>query len=683
MKKLFLTLISFVMVLNASAKFDTTDFYSEDFIKMSIDSDYPTNGWITYGNGAAPTGAAPIGFFGEGEDAANYVLINAGLNCIAFANTMFEGGVAADQWLITPEIEIPYDNASITFLACGYNANGTLQQMPGGTGKFKVLVSETGTAKEDFTEVLLQQGTVSTKGTDSAEIPTKTTSVSLNGYKGKKVHIAFVVNNTDQVGFVGFTNFVLGQYSLTIDNNLTENVVALGSPLDVKVNFALRTPVVCSSMKASLKVNGELVKEESYTKSFGSQTSNKPVLQYVDFSNVKTIEDATPQNWELTILPDFEGAIPSVLTGTVGVPDKTYPNNVFVEEVTATGCQACTGGIGALEYYGDTYPGGEGKGKFIGAAIHGYINHTDPMSEGVETYLSNFQGFIGTTTYPAAAFNRKVKGVFPSNVSDFERLYAEVAYNSAEITKVEIPENPTDENMIGENIKVHFDVKNGYSTINRQLNAAVILIENNVQGYNSDYSQTNGLVNQTESYVVNNYGSKLLPYLKKFLAGGQYGQGEISFRDIKYQHVARAMAPTFYGEELASEWVSDVAQSFDLDITVPETVMNFDETEAIVIILDNENNRVVASDIMPASKFVKVSGVENVNVASDIVVANSVGNLYVKSAEACVADVYTVDGKHVVSYNVNGELNVAAPATGVLVVKVASNNASKTAKLVF
>lgn len=672
--------MAFVMALSASAKFETTEFYSENFASMAIEHDYPTGEWITYGNGATPSAGYPALYFGD-LNGSSYMLLTAGLNAFAMANTIFDGNVPADEWLITPEIEVPYDNAVVSFTAAGYSAVG---RMPSGFGRFTVLASPTGgTAKEDFTQVVLKEGTVNTVGSESLEIPTKNIVASMNGLKGKKVRLAFVVNNQDQVGFVGFTDIQIGQYAIKLEQNLTSTLASVGNEYGVSANFSLYAPMTCPGVKATLKVNGEDAGEQYYAKPIGNQNSTKMQIQLVEFPNIGVVENTDPINWELYITPDFEGAIPSMLNGTIGVAEYNYPQNVVVEEITATGCQACPSGIAALEYYGDTYKGGDGKGRFIGIAIHGYINHTDPMSQGVETYLNKLQGFIGTTSYPSGAFNRDANGVDPANKSDFERVYAKTSYNEAAITKVEIPDYNDTEEIHGKTINVNFSVKNGYTTINRPLDAAIVMIENNVQGNEKNYSQTNGFSTQSESYIVSAYGAFLVPYIKKFLPGGALGQGEISYRDIKYQHVARGIWPGFFGESIAESWTSGVAQDFNIEVKVPETVMKFDETEVIVLIMDADTHAIVASDIMPASEFVKVSGVETVAADSDVVIARNGDSLYVKSNGKSVADVYTIDGRHVASYSFEGELLKAAPANGVLVVKVAGEAAAKTAKLVF
>lgn len=672
--------MAFVMALSASAKFETTEFYSENFASMAIEHDYPTGEWITYGNGATPSAGYPASYFGD-LNGSSYMLLTAGLNAFAMANTIFDGNVPADEWLITPEIEVPYDNAVVSFTAAGYSAVG---RMPSGFGRFTVLASPTGgTAKEDFTQVVLKEGTVNTVGSESLEIPTKNIVASMNGLKGKKVRLAFVVNNQDQVGFVGFTDIQIGQYAIKLEQNLTSTLASVGNEYGVSANFSLYAPMTCPGVKATLKVNGEDVGEQYYAKPIGNQNSTKMQIQLVEFPNIGVVENTDPINWELYITPDFEGAIPSMLNGTIGVAEYTYPQNVVVEEITATGCQACPSGIAALEYYGDTYKGGDGKGRFIGIAIHGYINHTDPMSQGVETYLNKLQGFIGTTSYPSGAFNRDANGVDPANKSDFERVYAKTSYNEAAITKVEIPDYNDTEEIHGKIVNVNFSVKNGYTTINRPLDAAIVMIENNVQGNEKNYSQTNGFAKQDESYVVSAYGAFLVPYIKKFLSGGELGQGEISYRDIKYQHVARGIWPEFFGESIAESWTSGIAQDFNMEFKVPETVMKFDETEVIVLVMDHDTHAIVASDIMPASEFVKVSGVETVAAESDVVISKNGGSLYVKSNGKSVADVYTIDGRHVASYSFEGELLKAAPANGVLVVKVAGEAATKTAKLVF
>ena len=606
MKKVLLTLAAVLTIFGASAKVETTQFYSEDFVKMGADNDIPAEGWLTYGNGAKPEGEIPQDFFGEKAGGSSYILINAGGKCYALANTVFEGGVAADEWLVSPEIEMPYDDAVINFDAIGYAAQGVLNP---GKCPIEVYVSDSGAEKADFKTVVTNKVNVSSSA--STEIVTKTVAVPVNGFKGKKVRFAFVVKGQN-VGFCGVTNIGLSQYAATV-TSFTETIVEAGSKVTIDYNFGLRAPVQCSQIKAQLYINDELAKEETYKKQIGSATSLTMAYQRMKFENVATVEEGKNINYRIVVTPDFAGALPTTVTGTVGVARIKYVGNVVVEELTATGCGWCPRGIAALEYYSDNYPGTETEGKAINIGAHSYMNHYDPMIEGVEQYVNNLAGIAGTGL-PNCSFNRTYFGD-PSSLTAFNSALEAPCYNKAKITGLILPELAEGETMEGKEVKVRFEVRNAFTTEGRALNGSVVLIENDVNGYNSDYSQENYFYNQTESLVLANW-AHLKDYLKPYLPGGKYGVSEIKYSDITYQHVARGNYPSFDGELLAEVWEEDVPRTFEIPIKIGANVNNFENTEIIVLVTDPISKAVVASDIVSYSDYATLD-VEEIEISEN------------------------------------------------------------------
>ncbi|MDE7159846.1 MAG: choice-of-anchor J domain-containing protein [Muribaculaceae bacterium] len=651
----------------AAAEITTPEFYSENFVKMGQEGDYLTDGWYTYGNGATPS-SDMTNYFNADGSGPYYILLNYGSQCIPFSCTNFTPSTAADQWLVTPEIEIPSDNVELSFTAAVYCLRGLWGQ---GKNPYKVLVSENGGfAKEDFSEVPVLEATVS--GSRTQEIATRDVVCPLNGFGGKKVRLAFVSTGED-LGMTGFTNISLGNYAVTLDNK-TPKVTEMGKQVTVSVNVGMKTPVACPGFTATLDLDGEKV-ETYYKKPFGN-TGNVLIYQLVKFDPI-TIDGEKTRHYTVTITPDYEGAPSTVLTGSIGVPTFSYPANVVVEEVTATGCQACPSGTASLQYYTDNYPGNEeGLNKFIGIAIHGFINYYDPMSEGTAEYLLNTMDLNGTTSYPQAMFNRATRGLTPDRRAEFAKQMEAGSYNLVKITGVST--DATEENPWGKTVKVDFEARNAYDADGIDIRAAAVMIENNVTGNDSGYTQTNGFYNRTESYISSNYGDFLLPYMKKYLSGGEWGVEMIPFSKMVYHHVARGIWPSFYGEPMAGAWVKDEARAGTLEFKVPEAIHNLKETEVIVLLIDGESNAIVASDIIPASEYGALSGVANV--ADSGVSVSRNGNEVTVCAESGEAVVYTPDGIALARVEVKGSARIAVPA-GVVIVKVADSDGVQAFKL--
>lgn len=677
MKKLLLTVCAVMVAMSASAAFTGTAFYEENFVKMGIEHDTPTDGWLTKGNGLLPVPGIPSDFFNsEKFGYQDFILLNVSSYCYAMCNTCFPNDAHADQWLISPEIEVPYDNATLSFTVAAYAAAG---QLPQGANTYDVMISEGGTEREDFKQILT--GSITSRA--QPEINEKNCAVGLNGYKGKKIRVAFVATGAN-VGFTGFSNVQLSQYAVQVAQNLTKEFYKPGEQISIDYNLRLKAPIACGNIKATLVLEGSEPVEKTVKKTIGSATSSNLVITRFAFDKLGTLTEGEVKNYTLTIVPDFEGALPSVITGSVICPLHSYINNVVIEELTATGCSWCPRGFSALEYYHDTYPGTETQGKTISIAVHGYMNHEDPMNVGVEEYYQKLGG-IHAGGLPGGVFNRATSQLDPTSLSTVEKFIAEASYSYANIKKVEIPVIGLDDqyDIIGKDVTVDFNVKNAYSSLNLPLHASVILIEDHVKGTNSLYDQDNAYYNQDRSYIVKNWGEWLAPYMVKYLAGGELGMSSIPAKDMVYEHVARLCYPTFYGEKISEEWEEDTYKDFSFTFKVPENVMNIENTQVVLLITNGESNKIVASDIMPYANFVKTSDVAEIQ-ASSISIAKSGDAVEVEAEDGTCVALYALDGTKLAQRIVEGGSAVILPDyTGVIVVKAWNAGESLTQKLVF
>lgn len=666
-KYIFAAAAAVMSVAAASAAVTAPQFYYEDFSGMYADHTSPAEGWMTYGNGAAPD-ATMSNFFNPSGTGPYYIFIQYGSQVIPFSCTNFEPAAAADEWLVTPEIDIPSDNVELSFTAAVYCNRGTW-----GLGKnpYKILISETGSAdKSDFSDVPVFEGTVN--GSRTAEIATKDVVCPLNGFGGKKVRLAFV-STGENLGMTGFTNIGLGNYAITLDNK-TPKVTEEGNELTVSVNVGLKTPVPCPGIKATLEIAGG-TQDKEFKKPFGN-TGNALIYQLVKFDPITVVGTET-LTYSVTLTPDYEGAPATVLTGSVGVPTVTYPANVVVEEVTATGCQACPSGTASLQYYHATYPGSETEGKVIGIAVHGFINYTDPMAAGVNDYLAHILDLNGTTSYPQAMFNRATRGLTPDRKTEVEKQIAEGSYNKVEIKGVST--TATEENPWGAPVTVMYDAYNAYDAESLNLAVAAVMIENNVRGNESGYDQTNGFYNRSEDYIRINYGEFLVPYMKPYLSGGEFGTSRISFREMVYNHVARGIWPSFSGEIIDGAWTRGVARDGKVEFDIPENIHNLSDTEIVVLLIDADTQAIVASDIIAAEDYNKNDSVSGV--ALDGVKAERHGDIVAVVAPAgSFAEVYTPAGVRIARVAVAGEAKITVPA-GIMLVRVTTPVGSAAYKL--
>lgn len=670
MKKTSLFLSMVMAAICAQAEIVTPSIYSENFNQMGQENNYVVAPWTVYGIDAKPSMDDLYGFFvtPDGVDHV-YGLLQYLTGTYAISNTNFVGNATADQWLVSPEIEVPYDAITLSFTTAFYNAKGnfsddTTQQA---TCPFDIYVSESGVAKEDFNPVPVFSATASASREE--EISFKSYVVALNGYKDKKIHLAFVQKGKG-VGPFGFTNIYLGNYYVDFQN-LTPNTLNKGDQIYVDANVGLKTSATCPGADVEISLNGTVVKTD-YIEKKNIDNVNKGVvyirLSYDDLGEIG--DDAV--SYKISVTPRMEGASPSYVTGTIAVPVTQYPNNVVMEEITASGCQFCPIGNAAMEYYADTY-NLPGRGKFIGIAIHGNVDWHDPMSDGVEEYRIKSQTMMANYSLPAANFNRATIGQYPYNTGNVSRLYSMKSLRKVEIKGVSAPMSLGIEEAVGHNIIVDFDAYSAFNTSEPKLSAAVVLIENDVRGNTDGYTQNNAFYNKDGSTISGSYNApELIPYMKKYLHGGEFGISKIPFDQIAYQHVARGIYPYFHGEPLTGEMVADQPMNHQITFQIPENVDVLANTEVIVLLLDEETNQIVASDIFPASSFTDNTGVKGVaDETYDWTLAKDGKDLKVSAKAGSSVALYSADGTLLGNYTMESDyLTIATDSKGVVIVKV-------------
>ena len=148
---------------------------------VSLNESNELEGWVTYGNTSAVGGDFSADFSNH-ESGPWYKVLTYGGETAAFSASIFEDSSESDQWLITPEFTVSDDNVLLRYEAVAY---GTRSKT-----KWKILLSEGGTEKDDFTTVVTSSKTMSPLQVSAAM--SKGFGAEISGLKGKKVRLAFV-----------------------------------------------------------------------------------------------------------------------------------------------------------------------------------------------------------------------------------------------------------------------------------------------------------------------------------------------------------------------------------------------------------------------------------------------------------------------------------------------------------
>lgn len=678
-----------------------TDFYKEDFRKMGLHSDVLTDGWLTYGIDATPFtngdnatagDADPYdlrNYFqpgGPGTKVEDYVLLSFDDATYAMCCTSFEpvDGVTptSDQWMISPEVEIKDDDAVLMFTCARY----TYAQWGSNTARIKVYLSEGGTAKEDFKQIMSESQSIGSSLVGK-KLSTKNYATRINGYKGKKVRLAFSVEDNNG-GLVGFSKIFLSNYAIDVQNNTPRTAVP-GEEVIVEINVGLKTSVDCNAAMVTLEY-GDVKVEKEIEKNFGS-SSNSVVYVLINFKETPILVGDKPVYYRIYIKPIFDvgaadyEAETSYLDGVITVPEKFWPNNVVIEEGTATGCGYCPRGIAALESYVENYPGTETTGKAIPIGIHSYMNYPDPMNAGVENYVTGLYKLNAVTTLPQAMFNRATRGKDPTANAELLKQLDKQSVYKAEITGIQYPDNLT----FGDNVNVLFDIRCGFTANNLPLLVACVLTEDNVRGNSSGYAQTNYFSRYSESQLKEMGYGFCLEQFRPFISGGALAYEHIPFDQMTYNHVARGIWPDFEGRSFGKNWEADVPVSGQISFALPENIngmmpgslsdVNVANLSAIILVMDPlDNYKIVGSDI---ARF-DTSRVSVKETAAAKASASRHGDIVTVTApEGSTADVYTVDGIRHASFAVDGQATAEIKADGVLIVRIATPDGVVAVKL--
>lgn len=654
MNKFLLTIAAVAAVYGVS----TAQITIPGILDVPMELEKELTDWTTYGNDAEPN-SAYVEAFSDYATGPWYHVVDFGGVQAAYSVSTFNDGSASDQWLISPEFTVTDDNLLLRYEAVAFGAR-TKQ-------KFKILLSEGGTAKEDFTEVLKESNLSPTSQT----VPfVKGFGSAISGYKGKKVRVAFV-NSGNKIGMLGFRNITVGQYSLSFDEAsvLASKPIMSNDPYFSTV-VRISTPLLTEGLTATLKTDeGQELKFENATK----LTSGLASQVLIKFDEVINFNGKSSIGYTLTVAPNMEGVEPAVVKGVLNYAEMKYDVPIVIEEATGTWCQNCPYGIAFMSYYVDKYNGLDGNPWVIGIAVH----NSDPMT--VTSYDSAITQFAYTLTndfgYPSMIGNRSVVAhpiQFP--ISGF---FDNKSFAKVNIARVDY--NPAEDGTI----KVDYATTLSYSTPSPDFNAAMIIIENDVKGTTSGYNQATiaGISNMTESEVTSRFGKELVPYFKPLLGHGNL----IPCTAISYEEVARGIFPSFSGKQMTGVYEQETPKHDEFKIVAPNNIMDPKNIKVIVILTDRNNGHIIAADEVGYENFnkdIEINGVESV-VAGDAKVLVRDGYLVVNADSEGRVALYSVDGRNLVNANVEtGENVFRVDGNGMVVVRVATASGVVTKKVV-
>lgn len=654
MKKIALGIIA---AITASTAYSAIEYpktvWADDLQQIYFDNNGTLKApWVTYGTGAEPSRQWAF-LFPNYKTGPYYELMQLATDMVALSCSSFDPSSQADQWLVTPEFEVTGNNLLVGYkiYAQGSNAAST----------YKIYVSENGGAeKSDFGETPYISSNF--KGSeDGVKIAHR--YFALKGYEGKKIRLAFV-NDSQDKGVLGFSNIEVLPYKAEVINH-TPQFVSPNEETQVRFTVNMATPETVSGFKAVLETSTGETQTYNSTKSY----STTDTQQKFSFPSKITVEEGATITYTVTITPKKDGYQPIVITGAIAAGEPSFAPVGLVEEFTGTWCGYCPRGTAALEYYRNYYTGEE-KPKVIGVAVHS----GDVMQILDNMYYEDLNALsIAPNNLPAALFNRQF-AADPADVEALDRMLSKKAYVSGNIT-----DGWYDVNL--KSGKINFETKLSINMMNPEINASVILSENNVTGVGADYNQTDYYYNATIDEMMEEYGDELGQYFANFT---DRAVNFVPFDEMVYNDVARACYPSINGTPIRSgQWNAGETVKGSIGFDIPKSVSDPKSLDIVLVLTDAVNGQVLSADRVNITDL--TAGVAACGSDNNVKILKEGELLKILGAAGGSLEIYSADGRLIFSSKVaDNSLTIpSANLNGVAIVKVKTLDSALSKKIIF
>ena len=537
------------------ARYDFTNGIPADFTLIDADGNMPSADIAPYG---FSVGTPWVAYYVESEQ-----------NHVAASTSWYAQSGTSDDWMILPAVSVETADAVVAWRARATDANFS--------DGYAVYIGEGGDAIEDFDKA----HPLFTTAAESAEWTYH--SISLDGYVGKTVRIAFVNNSTDCS-------------LLYIDD------VFVGTPQPARV---------ISGMRPIVKPTDEIIVQGTVTTDMAEPVKGFTVgyewdgkTGQVEFSDTELVPgESVPFSISTGSYIEEGGSATFTIWAEAGgrrsqteATVTSRVNKVVAEELTGSWCGWCVRGIVALEETKKAHPE-----QFIAIAVHG-----NDFLESPE-YTDYIAGLIGSSGYPNSVVNRD-----RNTAGDPE--YIPVRFEqkaSAPIEGYVTLETGGEDGLYEATAKVALN-SNG---LDGRYRMAYAIVENDVyEEGNSNYVQHN-------SYAGGANGEM-----------GGYENLPDYITDFHFQDVARATIGDPSGIEGSLPLRMDAGREYVTteSFTLPETVLNVDNVYIVAMLIDTRSSGIVNADMA------KLTADDPAGIAGPGV-----------NTEPERVEIYTVDGRRV------------------------------------
>ncbi|MDE6741343.1 MAG: choice-of-anchor J domain-containing protein, partial [Muribaculaceae bacterium] len=542
------------------------------------------------------------------------------VNFAAASHSCYDPAGKSDDWMVTPQLYIPDDQAKLTFKSQNYRAdkNDVLKVYVWESDDVVTILTQSIVDKIRYDGDLVYNEVQKPGASEENLIDDwRLNSVDLSKYAGKYVYIAFVNDNRNQ-SIVFVDDILVSREVVALISVDTDKTLVGEDETEIRGRFVV--------MKESGIEGYSITLADAEGNVLGSVSSDE-ALRYGEMSSFSFSDPVALEVGEVN---------PFVITFTSG--DETIVLNhnirdllfdttkrIVLEEMTGTGCQFCPQGIIGIEYLQDLF-----GDIFIPIAIHSYTS--DMFGGALDKAYSSF---LGHSAAPQGTICRGLvsspmyydKNDYLFTAPDGMTWLQQAEEALAEMTHVDIDILSADIDEDARKVSVETVVKSAINLSGAGINVFGVIMEDGLIGL-----QNNGLFNTSA------------PGLGEWGKGGAYATSSNvlwTFDDVLRGTSAIESNGIYSGFNGKGGYVPSVVKAgeevnFTFDFNLPSNIKDINKTKVCLMLIDANTG-------------------EYINAAASVAVPAGVDAI--GAGDSRVADVYDLSGRLVLRAASAAELN--------------------------
>ncbi len=465
----------------------------------------------------------------------------------AVAVSSFANGGTANNWLISPQVEIGDAQTTLSWSASSLSGDIFLLE------SYRVMVSTTGSAIEDFTNLLLE--------VPAEEMTETMRELDLSAFAGQVIYIAFNHTGTDN-------------YALTLDDILvaapsSENSVELIEIIGDRYQDLARQDLSLQVVNTGSEIIRDMIVVGSINADEGEQVFNDLNIlprdtAFISFSDLYPFE---ADRYEVIATISSVNGFPVTGQSSTGVfymVAEPLAKKLVIEEATSTTCGWCPEGTVQKAYMDLIF-----SDEVINISVHA----EDPMENTVLSF--GMQNSIGFGGFPSSSLNR-LRSLPHSEVEEY---YLE---DFSDVAPVDL-DFEYEYDSASRRLEVSLGVIAHTTLRPEEHRLSFVILEDKVIGEGPSFAQ------------ANNYSSEALDILLEDVNGQNWQalSNPVPAEEMIYNDVARDIVGGYDGIlESISAVRNGEALSYDFEYTLSSA---FDENEItlVALALDVETGEIV------------------------------------------------------------------------------------------